>query len=170
MSLTFTRAQLKRLAQDAGPNAPIHDLLKATRPKRKRKPKASELPPSQGRTLKVTMPMPDHETNAGGGSRNFMSKYKRRRAYFKLLNQRAIAGLIPPPPVGGFGRVILSSVMYLGGKMDVDNAIARHKSPIDWLQKNGYILNDRYAEWSGFPVQIVKQGQEYRIELELREP
>jgi hypothetical protein len=170
MSLSFTRAQLARIAKGAGPNAPIHDLLKATKKPRNRRPKVGELPPSQGRTLKVSLPMPDNEANAGGKSRNFMTKYRARRAYFDVLDERAKAGLIPPPPEGGFGRVILTSVMYLGGKMDVDNAISRHKAPIDWLQRNGYLVNDQYAEWSGFPVQIIKQGQDYRIELELREP
>jgi hypothetical protein len=54
--------------------------------------------------------------------------------------------------------------------MDADNAMARHKWVIDWLQKAGYIVNDRYAKWTDLPTQVVKQGQEYRIELTLTEP
>jgi hypothetical protein len=170
VSPTATRAQLKQWAEKAGPHSPLHALVKATKPARAPRVKPKDLPPSQGRILRIVVPMPDALTNAGRKSRHFMTAAKRRRAYYKLLDRRAEAGLIPPAPDGGFGRVTITSVMYLGGRMDHDNAMARHKWPIDWLQKNGYLVNDRYASWTGFPEQVVKQGQEYRIELELREP
>ncbi len=57
--------------------------------------------------------------------------------------------------------------MYLGGAMDDDNAMARHKPLLDWLKTRGYIADDRKKNivWEGLPEQIVKRDGNYRIEL-----
>jgi hypothetical protein len=171
MSPTIPRAELARLAKNAGPDSPLHALVKSTRPKREKRTPAKDLPPSQGRTLRIVVPMPSNLTNPKArSSRHYFAANRRRKQFVKMLDELATAGLIPPPPAGGFGRVSVTSVMYVGGTMDDDNAIARHKPLLDWLQRNGYLVNDRYAKWSALPTQVVKPGQDYRIELTLTEP
>lgn len=171
MSPTLSRAQLKDLAKNAGPDSPLHELVKATAPVGKPRTKAKDLPASQGRTLTFVLPMPESLTNSGKGkSRGFWAKVKAQKQYRRMLDERSRAGLLPRVPELGFGHVLVTSVMYLGRQMDVDNAMARHKWVLDWLQKAGYIVDDRYVKWTDFPTQVVKQGQEYRIELTLTEP
>lgn len=167
---TISRAKLLELVKHAQPGSPLHDLLAATKPKRQ-KGAPIEIPPSLGRTLTITVPMPVSLTNSGRGkSRHYHSVARNKRLYFRQLDSRANAGLIPTAPSPAFGVCTVVTTMYLGAKMDVDNAMARHKWPLDWLQEREYIVNDRLIEWAALPTMIVKRGQEYRIEITLTEP
>jgi Holliday junction resolvase RusA-like endonuclease len=170
MSLSFTRAQIAKWAKDAGPESPLHAMLKATKPARERR-KSTPPPPSQQRTMTIIVPMPEPLLNSGKGkSRHWRAKVKERKAYCEALDARAQARLIPAPPSPALGVVRVTSTMYLGNRMDADNAMARHKWPLDWLQKNGYLHNDKLVEWTGVPSQVIGRSHEYRIELEFREP
>lgn len=170
MSLTYTRSQIERLARTAGPDSPWHKVLaEIKRSKRPRKPKV-QVPPSLGRTLMLVVPMPPSLTNSGRGrSRHYRSVTRAKHQYWKQLDERVVLGDLPSlyAPIG---RARLASTMYLGAQMDADNAMARHKWVLDWLQNNGYLHNDKLIEWTAVPKQVVKRGQEYRLELEFREP
>jgi hypothetical protein len=120
-------------------------------------------------TLLFVVPMPANVTNRTRGSSHWRRGWLEKKALIDRLDLLAAAKLLPPCPDEPLERATVRSVMYLGGAMDEDNAMARHKPILDWLKKRGYIRDDRKRNltWVGFPEQVVKRGQEYRIELTL---
>lgn len=122
------------------------------------------------RTLLFVFPMPTNVTNPGSRT-HWAQKGRMKKEYLKQCDERQGAGLLPPPPKKPFTSATLSSVMHLGAHMDDDNAMARHKSILDWLKTRGYIVDDRKTcvRWTGFPEQEVKRDGDYRIELTLTE-
>lgn len=122
------------------------------------------------RSFVLVFPMPSNVTNPGSRS-HWALKGREKKRYLEQCDERQNAGLIPPPPRVPFARALVSSVMHLGAHMDDDNAMARHKSILDWLKTRGYIVDDRRAciRWTGFPEQEVRRDGDYRIELTLTE-
>lgn len=117
--------------------------------------------------MTIIMPMP---MNLGNGSHgHWSSLYGKKKRYWSDLDMRQLTKQIPLAPHSAFNFVRVSSVMYLGARMDYDGAMRRHKWPMDWLTTRGYIVDDspKHVEWTGFPQQIIKRGQFYRIELTL---
>lgn len=187
----FTIRQLEAMAATAGPDAPIHEVLAELRRKRggngsKARTPAEPPPPSQRRALKLVVPMPPNFSNpAARASRNPFAINGRKRRYWEMLDRLVHAALIPPPPTPCFGAVNVTSTMFVGGRMDRDNSVSRHKWVFDWLQDRGYLHNDRLVDWTDFPRQRVSRPRRcglgavtedvavfgaHRIELELREP
>ena len=120
--------------------------------------------------LTLTLPMPDTLTNSGKGrSRHWRAVDRAKRQYWVVLDVHQAMGKVPPPPPAPLPRATLRSVMYVGGAMDDDNAVARHKWAIDWLRTRGYIATDRRSglRWEAFPEQIVRRDQNYRLVLTL---
>lgn len=120
--------------------------------------------------LELVVPMPPRLTNSEKGrSRHWRALKRERDAYWRALDDRQAAGLVPPPPPVPFPRAGISSVMHLGAAMDTDNAMARHKWVCDWLRTRGYVAEDRrdVLVWQAFPEQRIQRGQEYRIVLTL---
>lgn len=118
------------------------------------------------RTITLCLPMPE---NLGNSRMHWRVKHNAKVAYFDTLDTMQAAKLLPAPPATPMASARIASVMYLGAKMDADNAMARHKWTLDWLQGAGYIRNDRELVWSGVPEQVVKRDGNYRIELTLTE-
>lgn len=128
------------------------------------------------RTVTLRLPMPENATNLRSGGGHWRSVHNAKRKYQKELTLLYWAGLLPRAPETPFQRVIISSVMKLGGGMDDDNAVARHKSALDWLKDrkgegHRFIIDDRrsFLRWSAFPRQIVKRDGDYWLEITLRE-
>jgi hypothetical protein len=117
--------------------------------------------------LLFVVPMPPPLSNASGASRGWKSVHFKKVGYQKALDTLQNVGKVPPPPAQPFARAAVSSVMYLGNTMDTDNSMIRHKWILDWLETRGYVGNDRHLRWLDFPRQVVKRGQDYRIELTL---
>lgn len=117
--------------------------------------------------LRFRFPMPRRELNAS--KKGWRSAYYGKQKYLKHLDELQKYGLLPAPPPVPLARATVSSVMHLGGHMDQDNAMARHKNICDWLVTRGYVASDRTRSlhWLGFPEQIVSRRQEYCIELTL---
>jgi hypothetical protein len=116
--------------------------------------------------LVIRVPMPPTLTNSGTGrSRHWWSVNDEKKRYYRQLDELQLAGFIEKPPRRAIGTATVRSLMTLGGKMDDDNAMARHKWPIDWLATRGYIRSDRLLRWTALPTQVVKRGGEYSIEL-----
>jgi hypothetical protein len=115
--------------------------------------------------ITLTLPMPP---NLGNARMHWRTKLEAKRAYFAELDWRQGA-TIPDPPGVPFSRCRIRSRMLLGGAMDDDNAMHRHKWVLDWLKTRGYIVDDRKKclTWEAFPEQIVKRDGKYRIELTL---
>ncbi len=118
--------------------------------------------------MKLTFPMPMNASNGSHGS--WGARYSQKQRYWKECDVRQGAGLIPPPPAKPLSKASISSVMYLGGAMDDDNAMRRHKWVLDWLKTRGYIVDDRRKNltWQSFPEQhVARREGNYRIELTL---
>lgn len=117
----------------------------------------------------LTVPMPESVTNASGASRHWHSVHTKKKVYWTALDILQLRGEIPPPPRVPLRRARIASVMYLGGAMDDDNALARHKPVLDWLKTRGYIADDRKKNlvWDALPEQIVKRDGNYRITVTL---
>lgn len=122
--------------------------------------------PSAARVLTLVLPMPENIANA---RMHWRVKHKAKKDYFEMCDDRQRVGLIVAPPRLKIGRADVRSVMYLGSHMDADNAMARHKWPLDWLQSRGYIVNDKHLTWTTLPAQFVKRDGKYRIELTITE-
>lgn len=132
--------------------------------------------------LRFVVPMPPNLTNNGGRKTTHWRQFHReKKSYLGLLDSlQGVGGIlgmqgghvevrIPVPPLQPFASVSIRSVMYLGGAMDDDNAMARHKPLLDWLKTRGYLVDDRKKNivWEGLPEQVVKRDGNYRIELTL---
>lgn len=118
----------------------------------------------------LTVPMPANLANvAARKSRHWRTTYREKLQYWMQLDDLQRIGVIPPPPQEAYALSSISSVMFLGGAMDDDNAMARHKPLLDWLKTRGYIQDDRKKNlvWEGLPQQIVKRDGNYRIMLTL---
>lgn len=116
----------------------------------------------------LTVPMPPVMTNRRS-SNHWRAIYTKKQEYWERLDVLQDSGVLPPPPSNAYALASLSSVMFLGGAMDDDNAMARHKPLLDWLKTRGYIQDDRKKNlvWEGLPQQIVKRDGNYRIMLVL---
>lgn len=114
-------------------------------------------------------PMPPNLTNRRSGASHWAVRGREKKDYLAVCDSRQALGLLPPPPGRPLEKVVLKSVMRLGAAMDDDNALARHKWPLDWLKTRGYIVDDRRkcVRWSSLPEQIVKRAEVYRIEITL---
>jgi hypothetical protein len=119
--------------------------------------------------LVFRFPMPPNLANA---RMHWRVKNRERQAYLGLLDGLQLAGRLPAPPAAPFARAAIRSAMVVGGAMDDDNAMARHKWALDWLKTRGYIVDDRRTclRWEDFPAQLVKRtrGVEHHIELTVR--
>ena len=115
--------------------------------------------------LVITLPMP---LNIGNGSHgHWRTRLNQKQAYFKALDTLQAAGKIPAPPKEPLDRATVDSVMHLARQMDVDNAMRRHKWPLDWLRTRRYIVDDSptHLSWTSFPEQRVKRNGDYKIVL-----
>lgn len=113
--------------------------------------------------LSVTLPMPPSLANASGQSRHWRSIASAKKRYYRQLDELQLINRIPAPPATPIGKATVAIVMQLGARMDVDNAAARCKWPLDWLATRGYLENDRLLEWAGMPVQDIKRRAAYAI-------
>lgn len=118
--------------------------------------------------MTITVPMPPIMANRRT-SNHWRAIYDVKRKYWAELDQCVLARLIPSAPPVPLSRIAVHSVMYLGGAMDDDNAMHRHKWIFDWLKKRKYISDDRRKnlQWEGLPEQVVRRDGNYRVELTL---
>jgi hypothetical protein len=129
--------------------------------------------------LTLVVPMPPNVTNRSRGSTHWRRAWREKTNYCSMLDYIAayppnsdggLAGCeLPPPPSVPFAHVLVTSDMVLGGAMDDDNAVARHKWLLDWLVAHGYLASDRRTcvRWAAFPTQRVTRKEPARIHLTL---
>jgi hypothetical protein len=145
---------------------------------------AAQAPLSAAGSLIVVVPMPPHVGNTGGRgkSRHWSVGNREKRAYHATLDAIAAfcakvtgAGwcgfVIPPAPAAPLERATVTSHMVLGGAMDDDNAVVRHKALADWLVRRRYLASDRRTclRWGALPAQTVTRKEPPRITLTLTE-
>lgn len=127
-------------------------------------------------SLIITLPLPPNMANARYQG-HWRSKKRRRLQYLDFAD--ATAAILHtarrPKPIGCEQWRIdapqitdparLSFVLYVGNRMDDDNALARCKWPIDWLVANGYLVDDKPAHCRmTIPEQIItRKKTEQRV-------
>ncbi len=119
-------------------------------------------------SLELVLPMPPNLANS---RMHWRVKHRERTAYFAHLTALFMARQIPDPPTKPLNPAHVTATFYLGARMDTDNLFARAKWPIDWLVRNGYVVDDRDDQlvWREMPKQVVKRDGNYRIHFTLSE-
>jgi hypothetical protein len=90
--------------------------------------------------LVFELPLPD---NVANGRMHWRAKATRKAAYYAILDTHAFAKWLPKPPAVPLVKPVAEITMRTARAMDHDNAHARLKWVLDWLQTRGYIVNDR---------------------------
>lgn len=119
--------------------------------------------------LRFRLPMPENLTNRKSGKGHWRTIHNEKKRYQAHLDLLLTGGIIPPPPEVPMAKAKITSAMTLGGAMDDDNALARHKVAVDWLRTRGYIKSDRKTclSWTGLPTQRITRKNEPCLELTL---
>lgn len=114
--------------------------------------------------MKITLPLPPNMANS---RMHWRVKHKAKKEYFGTCDLIAFANAKTVHPMPE--PVKVRAVIYCGGRMDHDNAIARLKWPIDWMVENCILEGDKPSQLSWhWPIeQVVKRNQQYRVEFEL---
>lgn len=115
--------------------------------------------------LELVLPMPPNLANS---RMHWRVKHKAKLEYWALCAMW-LRGPDSQKPRTPLPHATISSVMYLGAPMDMDNAMARHKWALDYLTEDGWIVDDRRKclTWTRFPEQIIKRDGNYRIVLSI---
>jgi hypothetical protein len=90
--------------------------------------------------LVFELPLPD---NVANGRMHWRAKAKRKAAYYDQLDALEMCRLIPKKIATPLTRPVAEIEMRTVRRMDHDNAHARLKWVLDWLQTRGYMANDR---------------------------
>ena len=119
--------------------------------------------------MRFRLPMPPNLTNRRSGGSHWAIIHREKKQYQAHLDLLLAGGILPAPPPVPMAKATIHSTMTLGGAMDDDNAMARHKVAIDWLATRGYIASDRKTclRWAGLPEQRVSRKNEPCLELVL---
>jgi hypothetical protein len=107
--------------------------------------------------------------NLGNARMHWRKKNRMKKDYYASLDTLLAARKIRKPPSKVWEQATITVEMYVWSLMDLDNAFARLKWPLDWLSINGYIADDRIRNlhYSGFPEQEVdRKDQRLVITLE----
>lgn len=115
--------------------------------------------------MKLVVPLPP---NAANSRRHWRVALKEKKAYWADLVGLKWAGRIPTEPSPAPNKSRIRVHLYVWNLMDTDNAFARLKPLLDWLQRWGYIADDspKHLEWDGIPEQTIDR-KNMRVEIEL---
>lgn len=116
-------------------------------------------------SLTFVFPMPVNVTNS---RRHWRTVHADKERLWERLDTLAEIGCLPRRvPSMPWDRFSVRSAMLLGGAMDDDNAVARHKSIMDWLKDRRYITDDRKKNlrWESFPEQRISRKEPASITL-----
>lgn len=113
--------------------------------------------------MKITLPLPPNMANS---RMHWRVKQKEKKAYFAACDLVSLTWKGEPDAPW---KAVITPTLYCGGRMDMDNAFARCKWPVDWMVRSGYLVNDNPAhlEWE-MPRQVVSRKQPYRVEFDIR--
>jgi hypothetical protein len=90
--------------------------------------------------LVFELPLPD---NVANGRMHWRAKFNRKMEYYESLDLLISMRLVPRRPKRSITKPVAEIEMRTVRAMDHDNAHARLKWVLDWLQTRGYIVNDR---------------------------
>ncbi len=112
------------------------------------------------RTMRIVLPLPLNRAN----SRLHWRAEKRAKDDYFL---RCRIARWKPTPAEPMTRATIKATLYTWSQMDTDNLMARLKWPVDWLVRNGYIVDDSpdVLVWT-LPRQAIDRKRQ-RIEIDL---
>lgn len=90
--------------------------------------------------LVFEFPLP---ANIANSRMHWAVKLKAKKAYWATLDALVMARKNPKPPQDAWQEASAGVVMRTFREMDADNATARLKWCLDWLETRGYVQNDR---------------------------
>ncbi len=111
------------------------------------------------------LPLPP---NIGNLRAHWRVKNRQKHEYWLLCD---IAMRLKWPVRGQpWTKATISAHFYVWNLMDDDNAMSRVKFPVDWLVRQGYIVDDsrKVLTWSGLPDQTIDRSDQ-RLVLTLEE-
>lgn len=126
--------------------------------------------------ITLTVPMP---ANLANSRMHHMVKHRAKTGYWDSLDilrqlylshsiAKSCPYAIPMQPDVPLSPVRLDATMYLGARMDDDNALGRLKWVADWLKTRKYIKDDKRPHCRfTIPEQIIKRDGNYRIDITL---
>lgn len=109
-----------------------------------------------GGAVLLTLPLPPNMAN---GRMHWRAKNRKRQEYLAMCDAWESGSPLR------LTKARMTPRLYVWSKMDVDNAMARLKWPVDWLVRRGYLPDDNpdHLEWS-IPKQIIDRKRQ-RIEI-----
>lgn len=116
--------------------------------------------------MKLVLPLPPNKANA---RQHWRVALRAKKDYWNACTLLAMQRGFPKPPPQPMQHVVIKPTLYVWALNDHDNAVARLKPLLDWLQGHGYIANDSPKHCKlEMPDQIVDRKNP-RIEIEIRE-
>ncbi len=112
--------------------------------------------------MKIVLPLPPNIANS---RMHWRVKNRERRAYMDLCS--VFADFDEPDLVRKVTAI--TATIYHTHTMDQDNAMARLKWPVDWMVRNGFLVDDDpdHLVWTGVPTQVKCKKDERRVEFVL---
>jgi hypothetical protein len=95
--------------------------------------------------LVFELPLPPQKGNARG---NWRASHFSRKAYWQQCDNTVTLRRNPRAPATPWEVATAVVEMRTFNPMDQDNAEARLKDALDWLQSRGYVVNDRHLTYS----------------------
>jgi hypothetical protein len=118
--------------------------------------------------IRLTLPLPPNIANQ---RKHWRAKQRQKTEYWEDLSIRYHMREIPRPPwPQPPARARIAVKLYVWNWMDQDNAMARLKWILDWLQAWDYIADDapHALEWAGMPDQEIDR-KDPRVEVTVEE-
>lgn len=117
-------------------------------------------------TIHLTLPLPP---NRGNARWHWRVELRKKQEYWHWLNLYRATERFPRGWGGPTPEVVrVRAKLYVWNRMDDDNAMARLKWVMDWLEAWDYIGDDGAGvEWEGLPEQAIdRKNQRVEITLE----
>jgi hypothetical protein len=109
--------------------------------------------------LVLRLPLPASRNQSSDA--HWTVRHRNKQTYYDSCSYLLMAKHLPKPPAGGpFKKARISAVAHVWNENDLDNLMARCKWALDWLKREGYIVDDRpkHLKWEGLPEQVVDRS------------
>lgn len=114
--------------------------------------------------LTVVLPLPPNLANS---RMHWRVKNKARRHYLGYCELWVASNRQWTPRIDASAKRQVAFTVYLGARMDHDNALSRMKWPLDFLVSRGYLVDDspQYCDMS-IPEQVITRDKsKQRVEI-----
>lgn len=112
------------------------------------------------------LPLPENPNGSALRGAHWSKIRKAKHAYWNHLDVLVMARRLPGPPERPMAALIGTADVRTWRQMDQDNGNARMKFVWDWLQKRGYIVNDRAVRCQLNPRSVPRKEVGITLTLE----